>query len=328
MSSESVSKLGMAAYRAPSLFQPHRAREALRDAHAGRTPPLMGLYLGLSTVATARFIAPMGFDAVWVDWEHTSCNVETMTTMVHEIMFMSEGKTIPFVRVPGHDHAAIGFALDAGASIVIPQVETVAEAQYVVSSAKYGAKVRGTRSAPPFRLIMGLTDDCVDPSRSLYDNINDQAAIMIQIETLAAIHNLDAILTEVPDIDAVWLGTLDARVNMHLPANGGMGGQEKEWLDAVAVFDRTMEKHRHVAKAGFGFGERQKEMAKGKSFVAVAADVIALCGMMGELASSKENLPALVRGKEWVAKGETNGHANGNGVKDEQEVVANGHEKA
>lgn len=97
---------GLRAYRAPSLFQPHRARQALKDAYEGKIKPLSGLYLGLSSVALARYVAPMGFDVVWVDWEHTSCNVETMTTMVHEIMFMSEGRTIPFVRVPGHDHAA------------------------------------------------------------------------------------------------------------------------------------------------------------------------------------------------------------------------------
>lgn len=78
---------GMLAYRAPSLFQPHRARQALRDAHAGKIPPLMGLYLGLSTVPTARLIAPMGFDAVWVDWEHSSCNVETMTTVPESLMY-------------------------------------------------------------------------------------------------------------------------------------------------------------------------------------------------------------------------------------------------
>ena len=72
---------GMAAYRAPSLFQPHRARQALRDAHEGKIPPLVGMFLGLSTVQTARYIAPLGFDAVWIDWEHSSCNVETMTTV-------------------------------------------------------------------------------------------------------------------------------------------------------------------------------------------------------------------------------------------------------
>ena len=124
MSSGNASR-GMAAYRAPSTFQPHRARQALQDVHDGKIAPLIGLYLGLSTVAGARFMVPLGFDAVWIDWEHSSCNVETMTTMVHETVFMSEGRSIPFVRVPGHDHAAIGYALDAGASIVVPQIDTI-----------------------------------------------------------------------------------------------------------------------------------------------------------------------------------------------------------
>lgn len=81
MATSSSSDMGMVAYRATSLFQSHRTRQALRDAHEGKIPPLMGLYLGLSSIPTARFIAPLGFDAVWVDWEHSSCNVETMTTV-------------------------------------------------------------------------------------------------------------------------------------------------------------------------------------------------------------------------------------------------------
>lgn len=78
---ESAAGKGMAAYRATSLFQPHHAREAIRDAHDGKIAPLTGLYLAFSTVPTARFIAPLGFDAVWIDWEHSACGVETMTTV-------------------------------------------------------------------------------------------------------------------------------------------------------------------------------------------------------------------------------------------------------
>lgn len=195
----------MAAYAAPSLFQPHFARQAIRDAHKKKIPPLLGYYCGLGSTKITRWVAPLNFDVVWVDWEHSAMNVETMTTIVHEAIFMSHGKTIPFVRVPGHDHAAIGYALDAGASLVIPQVrcraasnfrksskltvkiqvETVEQAKHVVSAAKFGSKQNGTRSAPPFRLFPGVTDRPFQEGRDIFEALNHQAAIMIQIESLA-----------------------------------------------------------------------------------------------------------------------------------------------
>ncbi|KAK2042082.1 HpcH/HpaI aldolase/citrate lyase family protein [Colletotrichum somersetense] len=292
---KNVATLGMGAYAAPSLFQPHKVRQAIRDAHEKKIPPLMCYYAGLSAVPLTRYLAPMGYDSVWIDWEHTACNVETMTTMVHEAIFMSQGRTIPWVRVPGHDHAAIGYALDAGASIVVPQVETVEQAKHVLSSAKYGTKQRGTRSAPPFRLIPFLTDTPYDPSRDLHKCLNDQAAVMIQIETAEGVHNLDAILTECPDIDVVWFGTLDCRISMNLEGKmGGMGASEPEWLEISKVFFDTMDKH-DKPYAGFAFGappfgspEKIKEAAKRMSLIAVSADVLHLSAMAEDLRLARE----------------------------------------
>ena len=76
-----VPEKGMAAYRAPSLAQPHRARQAFRDAYEGKIPPLIGYYCGISSVPTARIMAQLGADILWVDWEHSSCGVETMTNV-------------------------------------------------------------------------------------------------------------------------------------------------------------------------------------------------------------------------------------------------------
>ena len=78
-STTTPSNQGMLAYVGPNLFQPHKARQAIRDAHAKKIPPLLCYYAGLSSVPMVRFIAPLGFDAVWIDWEHTACGVETMT---------------------------------------------------------------------------------------------------------------------------------------------------------------------------------------------------------------------------------------------------------
>lgn len=65
----------------PSLFQPHQARQAIRDAHEKRIPPLIGYYAGVAAVPITRWLAPMGYDYVWIDWEHSAMNVETMTTV-------------------------------------------------------------------------------------------------------------------------------------------------------------------------------------------------------------------------------------------------------
>ena len=202
--------------------------------------------------------------------------------------YASDKKT----SVPGHDHAAIGFALDAGASVVIPQVETVAEARHAVSSAKYGAKNHGIRSAPPFRLIPGITALPSDPNLTLHENLNHQAAVMIQIETLEAIDNLDAILTEVSDIDAVWLGTLDVRVSMGL-GGPSFGGSEPEFLQAVAKFESILKKHdKPRGGAVIGTPEVMRAQGKDNSISFVAMDAGAFIGTTELLRKSKEMFPA------------------------------------
>jgi 4-hydroxy-2-oxoheptanedioate aldolase len=177
--------------------------------------------------------------------------------------------------VPGHDHASIGYALDAGASIVVPQVDTVEQAKHIISAAKFGSKIGGTRSAPPGRLMPGFSDQCYDTSLSIWQNQNEQAAIVFQIESLEGIDNLDAILTEVGDhVDSIWLGSLDCRVSMGLP---GFAGDEPEWLEAVAKFQAALKKH-NKPYSGFAIGppEVKAQMGRGRSFIIVESDVFSI----------------------------------------------------
>lgn len=185
--------------------------------------------------------------------------------------------------------------MDAGASLVIPQTDTVAQCKHACSAAKFRAKIGGTRSAPPFRLAPGLTDDVADEKvGDLYDNLNSQAAIIIQIESLEGLNNLDAILTECPDVDAVWLGTLDFRVSMGLPANFGMGGGEAEWTQCVEKYTAICRKH-DKPMSGFCLPPMPgwQDKGRGLSFMMTAADVMALLMVSAKRDDERCHVPGL-----------------------------------
>lgn len=76
-----VPERGMSAYRAHSMTQPHKARQALRDAYEGKIDPLICYYCGVGSVPTAQIIAQMRAGMVWIDWEHASMGIETMTSV-------------------------------------------------------------------------------------------------------------------------------------------------------------------------------------------------------------------------------------------------------
>jgi 2-keto-3-deoxy-L-rhamnonate aldolase RhmA len=209
--------------------------------------------------------------------------------------------------MPDHQHASIGYALDAGASMLMfPQVTTVEEVKHIISATKFGSKRNGTRSAPPARFAPGFTGlpstQGIDPSLSLWENLNNQAAIVIQIETLEAINNLDGILTECgKDIDAVWLGALDIRVSMGLPDpfSPKWGGNEPEWEVAIEKYEAVLKKH-DVPSAGMALAiageEAMARNGKGKAFLVPSVDAVDLVlntsrvlGQTREMFSSRDS---------------------------------------
>lgn len=100
-----VAANGMAAYRAPSLSQPHKARQAIRDAYEGKIAPLIGFFFAFPTVLTARVIAQIHADWVFIDWEHSSCGVETMTDVSAPNHFPSRPSTTMGHLLTNRNHA-------------------------------------------------------------------------------------------------------------------------------------------------------------------------------------------------------------------------------
>jgi 4-hydroxy-2-oxoheptanedioate aldolase len=134
---------------------------------------------------------------------------------------------------------------------------------------------------------------------------------MIQVESKLGVQNLDAILTACPDIDIVWLGTLDCRISMGLPSNNGMGGTEPEWMEVLDLYEETMAKH-DKPRGGFAFSTPPFGSAEGfkkacgkMAFVACSADVMHLMAMSQDLATCRS------LASEAAAEAEQDGKGNG-----------------
>lgn len=199
--------------------------------------------------------------------------------------------------MPNHEHAFIGDALSAGASVIVPQVDTVEQAKHVVEASKFGYKCRGTRSAPPARWLAGCSSSVLaEPSLALHENLNKQAALIIQIESELGIRNLDAILTAVSEqIDAVWIGMLDLRVSLGLP---GSWGDEADFLELVRLYEETLHKHR-MPNSGACFDGSWKSGQCNKVFSVVSGDFLALLGQRDWLSQAREKLPPTDMQEHW-----------------------------
>jgi 2-keto-3-deoxy-L-rhamnonate aldolase RhmA len=114
---------------------------------------------------------------------------------------------------------------------------------------------------------------------------------LIQIESEEGINNLDDILTQVPDIDAVWLGAMDLRVSMGFE---GMWGDEPAFLAAISRYNSILAKH-DMPGAGIVQGppEVMTQLSKGRAFMIVASDVQAIMGQKKTLMEARSLMPKI-----------------------------------
>lgn len=170
-------------------------------------PPFVGLLNALPAPLLCEMIGHAGYDFVVLDLEHLLVSPDQLQ---HAIRACELGGCEPWVRVPEVDTKLIGRVLDAGAKgIVIPRLETVAEAALAVSAARF----------PPLGR-RGITGGRVTGfgKVSLPDYIaraNQEIRIVPMIESAAGIRALPEILA-VPGISLVMEGALDLALDMGL----------------------------------------------------------------------------------------------------------------
>jgi 4-hydroxy-2-oxoheptanedioate aldolase len=180
---------------------PNLLKQKLKNGELILGTALPALALHITTLTCQKDI-----DFLWIDTEHWPEGVESLGAI--PVLARHQG-VAPMIRVAWNDPHLIKKAYDAGAvAVMVPQVDTADEAALAVQHALYPPL--GQRGVSPmWPLVAG--EDWANVIRTA----NDETVLVLQIESLEAYENLDAI-AQVPGIDVLFVGPTDLAASLGL----------------------------------------------------------------------------------------------------------------
>lgn len=206
--------------------------ESIRDALRGEG---LVLCLALQAARTPEFpmlAAACGYDAVYVDLEHTATSLDTAAMLCAGAV----GAGVwGLVRAPSHDPGTIARILDIGASgVIVPHINSRAQAQAVVDAARFPPVGRRSISGP--NALSGFTPR---PAHVLTQVFEHRTAVAVMVETPEAVGACGDIAS-VEGIDLVLVGASD------LTAEMGIHGQYENahFRNAVQSVSAACRQHR------------------------------------------------------------------------------------
>ncbi len=160
---------------------------------------LLGTVLPAPTSFTAAAVSSADIDFMWIDTEHSSFGIEDLDMV--PVIARQRG-VAPMIRVASNDPALIKKAYDIGAvAVMVPQVNTVEEAERAVRYARYAPE--GQRGISPYWAMLADLD-----FNEVIRTANEETVLVLQIESKEAYDNLDDI-AQVRGIDVLFVGPTD-----------------------------------------------------------------------------------------------------------------------
>ncbi len=221
--------------------------------------PAFGYALALGSPLVAEAMAGTGVDFIMIDGQHGSFGPDST---IERFMAMASSPAAPMARVARNDFTMIGRLLDEGAlGIVIPLVNTAEDAKAAADACRFPPI--GTRSWGYGRAAR-YGDDYTDW-------IDDQVFVAVQIETIQAVENAEAILAT-PGVDGCWIGPSDLALSMGIhPRDRGNRDDHRQ------AVDRILQACRNTGKipgyAGGSPDEALELAARGFQFLTSGSDI-------------------------------------------------------
>jgi 2-keto-3-deoxy-L-rhamnonate aldolase RhmA len=175
---------------------------------AGELVLCMNLRLA-RTVDIAMVAKAGGYDALYVDMEHSPYSIDTTATICAAAIGIG---ITPLVRVPSHEGHWSSRVLDGGAQgVIVPHVSNRSEAEAVVRHCRF----------PPLgqRSVMGLGPALgyrAMPLGEINVRLNSDTAVIVMLETAEGIDNATAIAA-VSGIDVLLIGSGDLTTDYGIP---------------------------------------------------------------------------------------------------------------
>jgi 2-dehydro-3-deoxyglucarate aldolase/4-hydroxy-2-oxoheptanedioate aldolase len=170
----------------------------------------------------AKILKVCGFDFFIVDCEHGNFDYSDVAKM---FTVAREAGIPPMVRIPEVRREIVLKYMEMGArGILLPNTETVEQAQALVAYSKYYPM--GNRGVSLLRSHTGF--EKIDSATEYMKKANDENVLMVQIESPVAVERIDDLL-DVEGIDAAFVGPNDLSQSM-----GIMGQTENpRFIEAI-----------------------------------------------------------------------------------------------
>jgi 2-keto-3-deoxy-L-rhamnonate aldolase RhmA len=167
----------------------------------------IGSWMSMAHPSIAEILAMAGYDWVVIETEHTAIDVSEVLRL---IIAIEQRGSIPLVRLAWNDPIQAKAVLDSGAAgIIVPMVNTKAEAELAVKMTKYppmGFRGVGLARAQGYGVDFDKYVNCA----------NADTLLMLQIEHIDAVNNIEEILS-VPGIDGTYIGPYDLSMSLGIP---------------------------------------------------------------------------------------------------------------
>lgn len=203
------------------------AREKLE---AGKLALGVGIRMTRS-VEIAKAMAVCGFDWLFLDMEHGVMSLEACAQISAAAL---DAGIAPIARVSNGEYAIATRALDNGAmGIVVPHVDTAAEAREVVSKLKYPPI--GHRSVGGWGPHYSLRNT---PTGDAAAMLNATNLTVVMLETPTAVANA-AEIAAVPGVDVLLIGSNDLCAEMGIPGDFGNDKLREAYATMIAACEKA-----------------------------------------------------------------------------------------